>query len=305
MHDRHEKLKARHIAVGALVAAAGIAVSTSNASDDAYAHLPDSLVLSGVVRDFEERSMPGGHVDFERRPASGFGHYMGNVSPQLDQDGKPAFVGGGFKVSQQWRDASGRPIHPSLYDAELGDQAGAEGVTDDGGIDSADSFSQWFRNVPGVNMAKELPIKLVRQPGTNVYVFDDRNDPAFADKGGFFPVNGDLLGNSSGESKNFHFTYELATTFIYQPDQGHVFKFRGDDDVWVFVNGQLAIDIGGVHSAVEQTIELDRLDHLKPNQVNTLHFFFAERHRTQSNFRIETTLNLRTAELPNTSHLLD
>ncbi len=305
MNDRDERLRIRHITVGGLLAAAAITASTAGASSDPYAHLPESLTLSGVVRDFEERSMPSGHVDFERRPAAGFGHYMGNVAPQLDQDGKPVFIGGGYKVASQWRDANGRPIHPSLYDEELGDQVGAAGTEDDGGIDSAHSFSQWFRNVPGVNMSKELAIKLVRQPNSNVYVFDDRNDPYFSDKGGFFPINNDLLGNSSGEEKNFHFTYELATTFIYQPDQGHVFKFRGDDDVWVFVNGQLCIDIGGVHSAVEQTIELDRLDFLKPNQVNTLHFFFAERHRTQSNFRIETTLNLRTAELPNTSHLFD
>ena len=33
--------------------------------------------------------------------------------------------------------------------------------------------------------------------------------------------------------------------------------------------------------------------------------FFAERHRTQSNFRIETTINLRSAELPNSSHVYD
>jgi len=137
-----------------------------------------------------------------------------------------------------------------------------------------------------------------------VYVFDDRTDPTFSGRGGFFPINNSMFGNFSS-GKNFHFTYELATEFIYTPGQGQIFTFRGDDDVWVFVNGKMVIDIGGIHSAVEQTVALDRLTNLVANGRNTLHFFFAERHTTQSNFRIQTTINLRNAELPNTSKLYD
>lgn len=277
----------------------------ASAADDPYSSLPATLTLSGVVRDFKERTVAGGHADFERQPASGFGHYMNNVQEYLDDEAKPVFKGGGKKVSSQWMDKNNRPLHPSLFDASRGDKAGAYGVTDPGGIQSAETFRQWFRTTPGVNMAKDLSITLKRQANSNVYVFDDRNDPAYSNLGGFFPINNQLFGNSPNNDKNFHFTYELATTFIYKPGQGQVFKFRGDDDVWVFVNGKCVIDIGGVHSAIEQTVELDRLDNLVPGGVNTLHFFFAERHRTQSNFRIETTINLRSAELPNTSHLYD
>lgn len=296
-----------------VLAAAGLVLSWTasratgdGGSGDQFGDLPTEMVLTGVVRDFKERSVSGGHPDFERQPASGFGHYMNNVAPELDPSSKPAFQGGGRKVSTQWRDASGRGIHPSLYNPSLGDSVGAyTGNSDPGGIASADSFAQWFRTVPGVNMAKELAITLVRQPGTNLYVFDDRTDPVYSTRGGFFPINNELFGNSPGNDRNFHFTYELATQFIYKPGEGQTFTFRGDDDVWVFINGRMVIDIGGVHSAITQTVHLDRLDNTIPNAKNTLHFFFAERHRTQSNFRIETTINLQSAALPNTAKLYD
>jgi len=306
---RTNKIKHSILTALGLITAAGLVLpsvtSTAQGGDDPFASMPETLVLSGVVRDFKERSVAGGHTDFEAVPAGGYGHYMNNVQETLDSDGKPVFKGSGKKVNTQWKDSSGRPLHPSLYNSSRGDVAGSYGSTDNGGIASKESFAQWFRTVPNVNMAKELSITLKRQANSNVYVFDDRTDANYKNLGGFFPINGQLFGNSKGDSKNFHFTYELATTFIYKPGQGQVFKFIGDDDVWVFVNGKCVIDIGGVHSAVEQTIELDRLANLKAGEVNSLNFFFAERHRTQSNFRIETTINLRSAELPNTTHIFD
>lgn len=271
-----------------------------------YSSLPLQLTLTGVVRDFRERTAENGHPDFEKKPAGGFGHYMDNIDANLDSDGKPVFVGGGRKVSTQWRDSQNRPIYPGLFDSSKGDSAGAySGSADSGGIASAESFSQWYRNIPNVNMSKELSITLTRQPGTNLYVFDDRQDAFYQARGGFFPVNNELFGNSANVNKNFHFTYELSTEFIYEPGAGQSFRFIGDDDVWVFINGKKVIDLGGVHAAIDQTVLLDRLNNLVPNKKNSLKVFHAERHRTQSNFRIETTINLKTAELPNTSKLYD
>lgn len=293
-----------------LATAAGLTLSTASARSDgdgdAFSGLPMQITLTGVVRDFRERSVSGGHPDFEATPAGGFGHYMNNIDNYLDADGKPAFVGGGRKVSSQWRDSQSRKIFPGLYNASLGDVAGAyTGGADSGGINSASGYAQWYRNVPNVNMSRDLSITLNRAPGSNVYVFDDRQDPFYIARGGFFPINNELFGNSAGGTKNFHFTYELATEFIYEPGAGQSFRFLGDDDVWVFINNRKVIDLGGIHSAVEQTVLLDRLDFLVPHKKNTLKIFHAERHRTQSNFRIETTINLKTAELPNTSKLFD
>ncbi len=140
-------------------------------------------------------------------------------------------------------------------------------------------------------MSKLVSVTLNRQSDGS-YVFDDKTDPSFTALGGFFPIENILFGNPGGSpNRNFHFTYELHTEFTYQASGNQMFRFIGDDDVWVFINNKLVIDIGGVHAAVEQYVDLNRLG-LTDGNVYNLDFFFAERHRTQSNCRISTNLLL-------------
>ena len=291
-HHRHRLVS------GPLLGTATIALLLPAVTAVGEAPAPETLELTGVVRDFREHSnQDGGHPDMERRPNAGFGHYAGNIGPELSMDSKPVFVGGGRRVYQQWRDAENRPICYRLYDGSLGDQPGTQGPMDSGGITSAESFNQWFRDVPGVNMSAELTLTLVRQDDGS-YVFDDKDDPVYEDLGGFFPIEDQLLGNPGGSpDRNFHFTFELHTQFVYHADDKQSFRFTGDDDVWVYIDGKLVIDLGGVHGATDQWVHLDRLE-LTDGETYRLDFFFAERHRTQSNFRISTNLALETAEVP-------
>ncbi len=263
---------------------------------------PDSIELTGTVRDFRERTATGGHPDFELKPSHGFGHYAGNVALILGDDGKPVFTGDGRKINQQAMDAEGRSIAPHLAnhryeagelvaDADLDDDQASLGYADTGAITSADSFHTWYRDVLGLNLSKPLTLSLVKQDDGS-YVFDDKDDELYSQLGGFFPIEGDLFGNSGGSpDRNFHFTFELHTEFTYDAAGDQIFRFVGDDDVWVYIDGKLAIDLGGVHSAQEQHIDLNRMG-LVDGETYRLDFFFAERHRTQSNFRIETNLKL-------------
>jgi fibro-slime domain-containing protein len=142
-------------------------------------------------------------------------------------------------------------------------------------------FDQWYNDVDGVNLSKSLQITLTQVPGTNQWTYDSD---------AFFPIDGQLFGNE-GNDHNFHFTFELHTKFDYLG--GEVFTFRGDDDLWVFINGKLGIDLGGVHGAMTAQIDLDAQAAqlgISPGNAYTLDFFFAERHTSQSNFRIETTI---------------
>jgi fibro-slime domain-containing protein len=294
------------LAGGAGMISVGSANATSTSTPD-YSNLPETITLTGTVRDFHEQSAEGGHPDFQRRPSSGFGHYVGMVADVLSEDGKPIMASTGEKMSSNWKDSQGRKImRPRSYYPSLeGDSSGSVDSSKTGSSTTASAFDQWFRDTPGMNVSKPLDLTLVRQEGSNVYTFDDKQDPLYANTGGFFPINDDLFGNSAGDNKNFHFTFELQTEFTYEADAGMNFKFTGDDDVWVFIDDHLVVDIGGVHGAVSQTIDVDRLEWLEDGQRYKLSFFFAERHRTQSNFRLETTLQLRTVELPPTAALYD
>jgi fibro-slime domain-containing protein len=144
------------------------------------------------------------------------------------------------------------------------------------------SFDQWYRDVEGVNASSPIALDLAKSDvDAALFVYDDRE---------FFPIDGLLLGNES-RSHNFHFTLEASTSFQYIG--GEVFRFQGDDDMWVFINRRLAIDLGGIHASKSATVDLDqRAGELGLTQGDTyaLHFFFAERHTNQSNFTIETSI---------------
>jgi fibro-slime domain-containing protein len=151
------------------------------------------------------------------------------------------------------------------------------------------NFDQWYRDVDGVNMRFDdvvLPLTNdPNQPGTFVY-----------DNQMFFPIDGRGWMDNAFASHNYHFTTEVHVRFSYHG--GESFTFRGDDDVFVFINGHLAIDLGGVHPAQMGSVDLDaqaaNLGIARNNSYN-LDIFQAERHTTESTFRLETTLDCVTS----------
>lgn len=118
------------------------------------------------------------------------------------------------------------------------------------------------------------------------------------DRGGFFPL--DNLGlkettvtqfdEEPHTPHNYHFTLRSGGTFVYR--DGLYFDFTGDDDVYLFINNQLVLDLGGAHAAAQKRISLDGRG-LEKGKTYNFDFFYMERHTDASNLRISTNIDVQ------------
>ena len=133
--------------------------------------------------------------------------------------------------------------------------------------------TKFFYPLTGEGYDKYLGDTTDMQPQTTV---DTKND--------WYPVGA-----------NGNFTLKGEAQFIYRNADDLYFTFSGDDDVYLFINNKLALDIGGSHWPVEKTVNLNELSAeygLEEGQVATFTFFYMERCADASNFSIKTNIEL-------------
>jgi fibro-slime domain-containing protein len=186
---------------------------------------------------------------------------------------------GGFHLDAQ----GGAPVPVMLCGAPVNDTPGSAGASGNGGVTSAATFDEWFRDVLGTNLSKPHRITLVND-GSGVYEYLDDE---------FFPIDSQLLGNE-GDEHNYFFTYAFAADFVFSECAGQFLSFEGADAAWCFVDDALGLDIGGVVPGTVQHVAMDRLG-LVGGQTYTLRFFYAQRNGTAAVFRLRTNLPLQSA----------
>ncbi|MGN1218468.1 MAG: fibro-slime domain-containing protein, partial [Phocaeicola sp.] len=140
----------------------------------------------------------------------------------------------------------------------------------------------------------------------------ETKSPYFLDPG---VANTDAVG---GNYNNRDFNYVMQSTgeFVYHADDDLFFEFEGDDDVYLFINGQLVMDIGGAHGITAERFNLntyveaakanvaagstslrDQALNLQEGQNYSFDFYYMERHGYGANMRIVTNIHVTDPEM--------
>jgi fibro-slime domain-containing protein len=226
----------------------------------------------------------GRQFEWSRYGSYAYGLQQGLVKDYLGSDGLPVPA----YASTDATKAAGLPIVD-------------QGVVGSIPLKPTDNFYRWFHEVEGKSKKIQKSLKFTKI-ASETYQYGDASKS-------IFPLDSDATaqdfssGDYSSQGHNFYFTMHMNAPFIVKADGTEEFSFVGDDDVWVYLNGKLVLDIGGVHEKISGSFKINKESNgsisvtstvagktktitdigLVKGDVATISFFYAERNTTVAN----------------------
>lgn len=260
---------------------------------------PDVIWVPVTFYDFHsDRSNP----EFEQRHMTADPYRTGMVARTLDAEGKPQLGSNPYMNYyikywfRPWESAAKGDFTGPHYSPRAGYMERYEGgdwvkeYQEDItylGVEQLDHDTS-FKNIV---IEDSLPFEHL---GGGVYQYSSED---------FFPLDNRGFGNEWNHelgnvdynreqginpNHNYSFTMELHWQFVKKP--GMIFDFEGDDDVFVFVNRELVLEIGGIHQPAQASFNVDNVGGLVNGRQYDLHVFYAERHSALSTIKITTNI---------------
>jgi fibro-slime domain-containing protein len=237
---------------------------------------PSNLVLQGTIRDFRGRLDLNGHPDFALQGSAPRATWV--IGERLDDDGNPV---------------ASRPP--------------ATGASSQRAIDSAASFATWFRDTPCQNISRPRSLSLSRVASYG----HTPEDPRWV-----YGVNGGSLGMDSNRcymdnfsilpgwryGVNLTWTVEFEYDFVYRRDKAQWLHVSATNDVWVYLDGKLLMDIGGRSQPTFRAIHLNDVATsfgLIDQQASTVKIFIANRYESvQPDFQLWMNFPFHESPMP-------